>query len=145
EIIAETFDSTSYAIVVYRRNSDDSWSFEHDTTEMGTVNWEVGTPTVGPARRVILNDTKGMAREVEISATGAVTTIASYTAQSFQVPSLGIGMLNLTADGLRVVFSASSFTAVNWFSDRPSLSAPFRPAEMLANVPASFWQDMFMS
>lgn len=134
-------------VQVYRRGADNQFTVAHDLQSWGPAfgpDIAFGITTRTPVQRMFFLD-QGLAVETTVDrATGQLTAIASYD------PAADFGLVyfasapNLSADGLRVVFAASTADGGHvYYSDRPSLDARFRTPVALTNVP--FVYDPFLS
>jgi hypothetical protein len=124
------------AILVFRRTGE-TWSPAGTVTISGvTLSAEVafGTPSRGPNRRMFVSnyDITGI-REIELDASYHGTVVATYMPQ--EVDTFLRSQPNLTADGLRMIYSVGGGISPQVsYGDRPTLADRFT-IQMLPNVP----------
>ena len=124
------------SLLDFTRNPDDSWTQAYAvTTDLDlSISAEIGSVSRGPTRRmlVIAAFTDPVVNEIAIDGSGTATDVGMISSTDLQIDGITTPP-NVSPDGLRIVFSAAvSATPGVFYSDRPDLSSPFRPAVILA-------------
>lgn len=110
------------------------WALEPTTIDTGRSFTALSTPTRGPSIRVIALANDGL-HELVLDPGQPWRDVATHTFSSLHVITISNGDMNLSADGLRLVFAAASVDGTGLLlSDRPSIDAPFSPSRLLDPV-----------
>lgn len=114
--------------------TESGWVLEPTTIDTGQPFLAISTPTRGPSIRVLALAADGL-HELVLDPGQAWRDVGTHTRQSLRIINITNGYLNLSADGLRLVFAAASLDGTGLLlSDRASIGAPFSPARLLAPV-----------
>ncbi len=128
-VVTEQTGSTSAALRVFQRGASDSWALAGTVNVPFALDFDVavGTPTRGPARRMFINNNDGIHRELALDASYQASVHATYTQAELGVM-FTYGPLNMSADGLRIIYAGRSTTPgvdVVMYGERPSLADRF--------------------
>jgi hypothetical protein len=136
-------ESSVFARIVVYRPSGGTFVADHDITLPAAEPIDsfvrFGAPSRGPLRRMMIRNTGQDYQEIEVDATGASTSIGTYTAGDLGAASL-IGLPpNMSPDGLRIVFLASdaSVGTITAYADRATINDRFSKVRILDGVPRS--------
>jgi hypothetical protein len=136
-------DSSTVGRFVVYRPSGGAFVADHDITLPASEPIDsfarFGAPSLGPTRRMMIRNNSQDYREIEVSATGASTSIGTYTAGDLGVVSL-IGVPpNMSPDGLRIVFLSADpdLGTITAYADRATINDRFGTVRILDGVPRS--------
>ena len=139
ELFVRRYNSSigsSVRIERYRRVAE-TWSGPDLIVDPADVDIVIGQPTGGPERRMMAY-AGGTYSELEIPASGMATTVAQYGPADLGITNADQYPANLSADGLRMVFTARLPGVMSQqvlYTDRASRAERFRHAVPLEGVP----------
>jgi hypothetical protein len=141
--------NSKFRLWQYRRQADQSWLKEREILFPRPTNstWYIGPVARGPLRRALVSNyepTGYVLYEMEIDdATGATRDVVRV---STMIPTPIPEYISpwLSVDGLRMMWlDTSTGTASLLYTDRPTIDAPWRAAELLSGGPPA--ADAFMT
>ena len=139
QLFTERYGASGLAVAIFQR-AGTAWTQASVVDHIGTAPvmgaFRFGTPTRGPARRMLVTD----------QAVGALIYELAFDGNAWQVDlthdpvsELGVASVfqppSLSPDGLRILFSVLNGEFHTMYSDRATIHDPFRTAVRLVGVP----------
>ena len=140
-------NQSNEVVSVYHRGSPTMWTHTYDPAIPMATQDQLGTLTAGATGRRLVMWVHATDSYAEFISDGGTGWTAGPVHSGAELHASGLGTPALTTDGLRMIFSGmpeGSMTRAILYTDRASLTATFRAADVLEGVPALLY-DPFLA